>query len=222
MARIGRHTAGLTDRALEALGEIARPHDLRARDRRQRSPLVAFNVAGIEPVRLAEALDRLGVESRAGLSLRDAGPPCARADPPASCRLSFALYNTATMSTARSRPSATSPDTPGSACRERSHRVREARACRISARVGFAATAVTVWLGLDRSRELGRATTDTRVRPVRAAGDHRPRRDGRDLSRLRHVSRSGRRAQAITDVAGGRSHLPGPLPCPGGPGREVV
>ncbi len=57
-----------------------------------RSPLVAFNVAGVDPLDLAVRLDRLGVESRAGchcatLAHRDLG-----LTPSASCRLSFALY----------------------------------------------------------------------------------------------------------------------------------
>ena len=58
-----------------------------------RSPLLAFNVAGVDPFALAEALGREGVEARAGchcatLAHRDLG-----LNPPASCRLSFALYN---------------------------------------------------------------------------------------------------------------------------------
>ena len=61
----------------------------------ERSPLVAFNVGGVNPVDLATRLDRMGVEARAGchcatLAHRDLGMT-----PPASCRLSFALYSTA-------------------------------------------------------------------------------------------------------------------------------
>ncbi|HEX5090832.1 MAG TPA: aminotransferase class V-fold PLP-dependent enzyme [Nocardioides sp.] len=59
-----------------------------------RSPLLAFNVAGVDPFALAGALGREGVEARAGchcatLAHRDLG-----LDPPASCRVSFAAYNT--------------------------------------------------------------------------------------------------------------------------------
>jgi cysteine desulfurase/selenocysteine lyase len=55
---------------------------------------VAFNVAGVDPFVLAEELGRECVEARAGchcatLAHRDLGM-----DPPASCRLSFAVYNT--------------------------------------------------------------------------------------------------------------------------------
>ncbi|MGH3461994.1 MAG: aminotransferase class V-fold PLP-dependent enzyme [Kribbellaceae bacterium] len=58
-----------------------------------RSPLLAFNVARVDPFALAEDLGREGVEARAGchcatLAHRDLGM-----NPPASCRLSFALYN---------------------------------------------------------------------------------------------------------------------------------
>jgi cysteine desulfurase/selenocysteine lyase len=54
---------------------------------------MAFNVTGVDPFALAEGLGREGVEARAGchcatLAHRDLG-----LTPPASCRLSFALYN---------------------------------------------------------------------------------------------------------------------------------
>lgn len=56
---------------------------------------MSFNIAGASPFTIAEALDRYGIESRAGchcatLAHRELG-----LDPPASCRLSFYLYNTA-------------------------------------------------------------------------------------------------------------------------------
>jgi selenocysteine lyase/cysteine desulfurase len=61
-------------------------------DARDRSPLVAFNVAGKSPFEIAGGLEAGGVKSRAGchcatLAHRDLG-----LTPPASCRLSFALY----------------------------------------------------------------------------------------------------------------------------------
>jgi len=53
-----------------------------------------FRYCGAGPVAIADALNRAHVESRAGchcatLAYHDLG-----LDPPASCRLSFALYNT--------------------------------------------------------------------------------------------------------------------------------
>jgi cysteine desulfurase/selenocysteine lyase len=57
-----------------------------------RCPLLSFNVAGTDPMTLAAGLNELGIESQAGchcaaLAHRDLG-----LSPPASCRLSFALY----------------------------------------------------------------------------------------------------------------------------------
>jgi cysteine desulfurase / selenocysteine lyase len=91
MTRVGRHTAMLTDRCMAGLREIK---GLRAYGPTQRTPLVSFTIPGVSPFTVAETLDRHGVESRAGchcatLAHRELG-----LNPPASCRLSFALYNT--------------------------------------------------------------------------------------------------------------------------------
>jgi cysteine desulfurase/selenocysteine lyase len=93
MELVGRHTRALTAHALEELRGIDGLTVYGPRDAGRRSPLVAFNVAGTSPFALAEALNREGVESRAGchcatLAHRELG-----LDPPASCRLSFYLYN---------------------------------------------------------------------------------------------------------------------------------
>jgi cysteine desulfurase/selenocysteine lyase len=94
MSAIGSHTRQLTQRAIELLGAIPGLTIHGPADARQRSPLVAFNVDGWNPLVLAEGLNRVGVESRAGchcatLAHRDLGIA-------ASCRLSFYLYNTVT------------------------------------------------------------------------------------------------------------------------------
>jgi cysteine desulfurase/selenocysteine lyase len=94
MGLVGEHTRLLTAHAIEALQGVDGLTLYGPADARRRTPLVAFNVAGIDPRSLAESLDRHGVESRAGchcatLAHRELG-----LDPPASCRLSFALYNT--------------------------------------------------------------------------------------------------------------------------------
>ena len=57
-------------------------------------PLVAFNVAGRDPVGVADALNRAGVESRAGCHCATLAHHALKLSPPASCRLSFYLYNT--------------------------------------------------------------------------------------------------------------------------------
>jgi cysteine desulfurase/selenocysteine lyase len=64
------------------------------RDARRRTALVAFNVAGWDPMELAEGLNGLGVESRAGCHCATLAHRALGLDPPASCRLSFYLYNT--------------------------------------------------------------------------------------------------------------------------------
>ncbi|HWB35209.1 MAG TPA: aminotransferase class V-fold PLP-dependent enzyme, partial [Rugosimonospora sp.] len=64
------------------------------RDAALRAPLVAFNVAGHNPMDLAGALDALGVEARAGCHCATLAHHALGLDPPASCRLSFAVYNT--------------------------------------------------------------------------------------------------------------------------------
>ena len=64
------------------------------RDAARRTSLVAFNLADRDPVSVAEALNRAGVESRAGCHCATLAHHALDLDPPASCRLSFYLYNT--------------------------------------------------------------------------------------------------------------------------------
>ena len=54
---------------------------------------MAFNVAGKNPRELAQALNEAGVESRAGCHCATLAHHDLGLDPPASCRLSFYLYN---------------------------------------------------------------------------------------------------------------------------------
>jgi cysteine desulfurase / selenocysteine lyase len=94
MAAVGRHTQALTGQAMQTLQDLPGITLYGPPSGQERSPLVAFNLAGRDPLQLAAALNDLGVESRAGchcatLAHRDLG-----LTPPASCRLSFALYNT--------------------------------------------------------------------------------------------------------------------------------
>ncbi len=60
----------------------------------RRTALVAFNAEGHDPMALAAALDRAGVESRAGCHCATLAHRALGLEPPASCRLSFYLYNT--------------------------------------------------------------------------------------------------------------------------------
>jgi len=59
-----------------------------------RTSLVSFNVAGWDPMALAARLNDAGVESRAGCHCATLAHHQLALDPPASCRLSFYLYNT--------------------------------------------------------------------------------------------------------------------------------
>jgi cysteine desulfurase/selenocysteine lyase len=94
MGRISAHTQRLTERALSALSRVPGLRIYGPQDARRRTALVAFNVAGWNPVELAQGLDALGVESRAGCHCATLAHRALGLDPPASCRLSFYLYNT--------------------------------------------------------------------------------------------------------------------------------
>jgi cysteine desulfurase / selenocysteine lyase len=84
----------LTARALDGLRAIPGITIYGPPDPSRRTSLVAFNLAGHDPGGLAEALNEAGVESRAGCHCATLAHHALRLDPPASCRLSFYLYNT--------------------------------------------------------------------------------------------------------------------------------
>jgi cysteine desulfurase/selenocysteine lyase len=90
MDRLARHTAHLTGRAHRALAAI---DGLTIYGPRERASLIAFNRAGTDPFTLAKTLDQRGVEARAGCHCATLAHHALRLDPPASCRLSFAVYN---------------------------------------------------------------------------------------------------------------------------------
>jgi cysteine desulfurase / selenocysteine lyase len=92
--RVGRHTARLTTHAVLALRAIEGLTLYGPPACAPRAPVVAFTIAGMSPFAVAEELDRLGVESRAGCHCATLAHHALGLDPPASCRLSFYLYNT--------------------------------------------------------------------------------------------------------------------------------
>jgi len=94
MSHVGQHTRALTARAMEQLRTIPGLTLYGPRSASQRTPLVAFNVAGHNPLELSAALDARGVEARAGCHCATLAHRQLGLDPPASCRLSFYLYNT--------------------------------------------------------------------------------------------------------------------------------
>jgi cysteine desulfurase/selenocysteine lyase len=94
MRRVSSHGRRLVARALDRLERVPGLVLYGPRDPARRTALVAFNVAGWSPFELAAALDAVGVESRAGCHCATLAHRALGLDPPASCRLSFYLYNT--------------------------------------------------------------------------------------------------------------------------------
>jgi cysteine desulfurase / selenocysteine lyase len=94
MNRVSAWNRQLTARALDGLGAIPGITIYGPRDASRRTSLVAFNLAGRDPVSVAEDLNRAGVESRAGCHCATLAHHALKLNPPASCRLSFYLYNT--------------------------------------------------------------------------------------------------------------------------------
>jgi cysteine desulfurase/selenocysteine lyase len=94
MRRVAAWNRRLTAHALDRLRAIPGITIYGPQDAAHRTSLVAFNVAGRDPVGLAEALNEAGVESRAGCHCATLAHRALRLDPPASCRLSFYFYNT--------------------------------------------------------------------------------------------------------------------------------
>jgi cysteine desulfurase/selenocysteine lyase len=94
MNRVTAWTSRLTEHALGRLAAVPGITIYGPPDPARRTALVAFNVAGHSPMDLAEALNERGVESRAGCHCATLAHRVLGLDPPASCRLSFYLYNT--------------------------------------------------------------------------------------------------------------------------------
>jgi cysteine desulfurase/selenocysteine lyase len=92
---VHRYTQSLTARAIHRLDHIDGLTLYGPTDAAQRTPLLSFNLAGMSPFAVADELDRHGVESRAGCHCATLAHRTLGLDPPASCRLSFYLYNTA-------------------------------------------------------------------------------------------------------------------------------
>ncbi len=94
MNRVAAWNQMLTSRALDGLGAIDGITIYGPRDAARRTSLVAFNLAGLDPVSVAQALNQAGIESRAGCHCATLAHHALGLTPPASCRLSFYLYNT--------------------------------------------------------------------------------------------------------------------------------
>jgi len=94
MDRVAAWNRQLTARALDGLAAVPGITIYGPRDPARRTSLVAFNLAGQDPAGVAEALNRAGVESRAGCHCATLAHHALGLTPSASCRLSFYLYNT--------------------------------------------------------------------------------------------------------------------------------
>jgi cysteine desulfurase/selenocysteine lyase len=92
MDRITLYNRGLTQHALERMQAIPGLTIYGPLDAAKRTSLVSFNVEGRNAQGLAEALNDYGVESRAGCHCADLAHHSLLI--PASCRLSFYIYNT--------------------------------------------------------------------------------------------------------------------------------
>ena len=94
MNRVAGWNQMLTSQALDGLGAIEEITIYGPRDAARRTSLVAFNLAGRDPVGVARALNQAGIESPSGCHCATLAHHALGLNPPASCRLSFYLYNT--------------------------------------------------------------------------------------------------------------------------------
>jgi cysteine desulfurase / selenocysteine lyase len=94
MNRVTAWNSMLISRALAGLGDIGGLTIYGPRDAARRTSLVAFNLADRSPFEVAEALSCAGIETRAGCHCATLAHHTLGLTPPASCRLSFYLYNT--------------------------------------------------------------------------------------------------------------------------------
>lgn len=93
MKNIEAHETFLIAEALKILGEIPGLTIYGPKDPLMRTSLVSFNYKNLSPFKIAESLNKLGVESRAGCHCATLAHYYYKLTPPASCRLSFYIYN---------------------------------------------------------------------------------------------------------------------------------
>ncbi|OIO50486.1 cysteine desulfurase [bacterium (Candidatus Gribaldobacteria) CG10_big_fil_rev_8_21_14_0_10_41_12] len=93
MNNIEDHEKELIGEALKILGEIPSIKIYGPKNPENRAALVAFTCGDKSPFDIAEGLNKLGVESRAGCHCATLAHYYYQLNPPASCRLSFYIYN---------------------------------------------------------------------------------------------------------------------------------
>lgn len=93
MANISQHEKDLMTEALSILQSIEGLNIYGPKDPSKRTSLIAFNHPKFSPFKIAENLNKMGVESRAGCHCATLAHHYYKLNPPASCRLSFYIYN---------------------------------------------------------------------------------------------------------------------------------
>jgi len=93
MNSIREHEETLVGEALKMLGEIPSLKIYGPKDPKNRTSLVAFTYKDKNPLKIAEELSKLGLESRAGCHCATLAHHYYELNPPASCRISFYIYN---------------------------------------------------------------------------------------------------------------------------------
>jgi len=93
MKNIESHESVLIGEALKILGEIPSLNIFGPKKPEDRTCLIAFSCKDKNPFKIAEELNKFGVESRAGCHCATLAHHYYKLDPLASCRLSFYIYN---------------------------------------------------------------------------------------------------------------------------------
>lgn len=93
MENIESHEKTLITEALKILSNLPSLEILGPKNPNDRTGLVAFICRNKSPFEIAEKLSELGIESRAGCHCATLAHYYYKLNPPASCRLSFYLYN---------------------------------------------------------------------------------------------------------------------------------
>jgi len=93
MDNVEEHEKTLVAEALKLLGEIPFLKIYGPKDPEKRTSLVAFTCKSKSPFKISEELSAFGVESRAGCHCATLAHHYCGLTPPASCRLSFYIYN---------------------------------------------------------------------------------------------------------------------------------
>jgi cysteine desulfurase/selenocysteine lyase len=93
MKNVEDHEKVLMDEALKILKEIPSINIYGPKTSQNRTCLVSFTCKHKSPFEIAEGLNKLGVESRAGCHCATLAHHYYGLTPPASCRLSFYVYN---------------------------------------------------------------------------------------------------------------------------------